>query len=58
MLGTNLVTHFSWIRICIYENQDPVGPIDILWLDWAYKSSTCDVMYRRQRRHVYYGGQI
>jgi hypothetical protein len=24
----------------------------------AYKSSTCDVMYRRQRRHLYYGGQI
>jgi hypothetical protein len=35
-----------------------VGAIDISWLDWAYKSSTCDVMYRRQRRHLYYGGQI
>jgi hypothetical protein len=23
------------------------------WLDWAYKSSTCDIMYRRQRRHLY-----
>jgi hypothetical protein len=34
------------------------GLIDISWLDWAYKSSTCDVMYRRQRRHLYYGGQI
>jgi hypothetical protein len=32
--------------------------IDISWLDWAYKSSTCDVMYRRRRRHLYYGGQI
>jgi hypothetical protein len=32
--------------------------IDIKWLDWAYKSSTCDVMDRRQRRHLYYGGQI
>jgi hypothetical protein len=32
--------------------------IDISWLDWAYKSSTCDVMYRRQRRHLNYGGQI
>jgi hypothetical protein len=32
--------------------------IDISWLDWAYRSSTCDVMYRRQRRHLYYGGQI
>jgi hypothetical protein len=31
--------------------------IDISWLDWAYKSSTCDVMYRQQRRHLYYGGQ-
>jgi hypothetical protein len=29
------------------------GLIDISWLDWAYKSSTCDVMYRRQRRHLY-----
>jgi hypothetical protein len=27
-----------------------VRAIDISWLDWAYKSSTCDVMYRRQRR--------
>jgi hypothetical protein len=35
-----------------------VGSIDISWLDWAYKSSTCDVMYRRQRRHLYYGGHI
>jgi hypothetical protein len=32
--------------------------IDISWLDWDYKSSTCDAMYRRQRRHLYYGGQI
>jgi hypothetical protein len=32
--------------------------MDISWLDWAYKSSTCDVMYRRQRRHLYYGGQV
>jgi hypothetical protein len=32
--------------------------IDISWLDWAYNSSTCGVMYRRQRRHLYYGGQI
>jgi hypothetical protein len=35
-----------------------VWTIDISWLDWAYKSSTCDVMYRRQRRHLYYGSQI
>jgi hypothetical protein len=35
-----------------------VTTIDISWLDWAYKSSTCDAMYRRQRRHLYYGGQI
>jgi hypothetical protein len=26
--------------------------IDISRLDWAYKSSTCYVMYRRQRRHL------
>jgi hypothetical protein len=32
--------------------------IDISWLDLAYQSSTCDVMYRRQRRHLYYGGKI
>jgi hypothetical protein len=32
--------------------------IDISWVDWAYKSSTCDVMYCRQRRHLYYGGEI
>jgi hypothetical protein len=31
-----------------------VRGIDISWLDGAYKSSTCDVMYRRQRRHLYY----
>jgi hypothetical protein len=35
-----------------------VEAIDISFVDWAYKSSTCDVMYRRQRRHLYYGGQI
>jgi hypothetical protein len=36
-----------------------VQVIDISWVDWAYKSSTCGVMYRRrQRRHLYYGGQI
>jgi hypothetical protein len=28
--------------------------IDISWVDWAYKSSTCDVMYRRQLHHLYY----
>jgi hypothetical protein len=32
--------------------------IDISWVYWAYKSSTCDVMYCRQRRPFYYGGQI
>jgi hypothetical protein len=32
--------------------------LDISWVDWAYKSSTCDVMYCRQRLHLYYGGQI
>jgi hypothetical protein len=30
----------------------------ILYIDWDYKSPTCDVMYGRQRRHLYYGGQI
>jgi hypothetical protein len=37
---------------------NPVALIDISWVDWAYKSSTCDVMYCRQRRHLYYSGQI
>jgi hypothetical protein len=32
--------------------------IDISLEDWAYKSSTFDGMYRRQRRHLYYGGQF
>jgi hypothetical protein len=36
----------------------PDFTIDISWVDWSYKSSTCDVMYCRQRRHLYYGGQI
>jgi hypothetical protein len=31
---------------------------DISCVDWAYKSSTCDVMFCRQRRHLCYGGQI
>jgi hypothetical protein len=51
----------SWI----FEMETPqhdfrtfVCAIDISYLDWAYKSSTCDVMYRRQRRHLYYGGEI
>jgi hypothetical protein len=35
-----------------------IGTIDISWLDWASKSSTCHVMYRRPRRHLYYGGEI
>jgi hypothetical protein len=29
----------------------PLLLIDISWEDWAYKSSTCDVMHCRQRRH-------
>jgi hypothetical protein len=41
-------------------NPDPdqLRVIDISWLDWAYKSFTCDGMYRQQRRHLYYGGEI
>jgi hypothetical protein len=35
-----------------------VVTIDISWVDYPYKASTCDVMYWRQRRHSYYGGQI
>jgi hypothetical protein len=50
-LHTFSLTDFIWI-IALVEL------IDISWLDWAYKSSTCDVMYRWQCRHLYYGGQI
>jgi hypothetical protein len=28
-------------------------PIDISWVDWAYKSSTCDVMYCRHSAAIY-----
>jgi hypothetical protein len=24
----------------------------------SLQASTCDVMYRRERRHLYYGGEI
>jgi hypothetical protein len=45
---------------CFYSSNQrlPIATIDISWVDWAYKSSTCDVMYCQQRRHLYYGGQI
>jgi hypothetical protein len=26
-------------------------------VEYPYTTSTCDVMYRRQRRHLYYGGE-
>jgi hypothetical protein len=29
----------------------------ISWADYPYTSSTCDVMYCRQRRHLYYDGE-
>jgi hypothetical protein len=48
----------SSLLICSLAFQKRVTAIDISLVDWAYKSSTCDVMYRRQRRHLYYGGQI
>jgi hypothetical protein len=32
-------------------------PIDISRVDCPYTSSTCDAMYCRQRRHLYYGGE-
>jgi hypothetical protein len=47
--------------LCNYHKSDWVPPcytIDILWVYCDYKSSTCDVMHCRQRRHLYYGGQI
>jgi hypothetical protein len=30
--------------------------MEISWVDCPYTASTCDVMYCRQRRHLYYGG--
>jgi hypothetical protein len=30
-----------------------IRPIDISWVDWAYKSSTCDAMYRRHSAAIF-----
>jgi hypothetical protein len=38
----------KWTQIYRIRSVDCGPTIDISWLDWAYKSSTCDVMYRRQ----------
>jgi hypothetical protein len=52
--NSNIIDYFGeYEAIC-----ETVLTIDISLVDWAYKSSTCDVMYCRQRRHLYYGGQI
>jgi hypothetical protein len=32
-------------------------PIDISWVYYPYTASTWDVMYCRQRRNLYYGGE-
>jgi hypothetical protein len=44
---------FFWVhRTCrvhfipFFPSYMHVFPIDISWLDWAYKSSTCDVKFR------------
>jgi hypothetical protein len=52
--------------ICLlWQNQNPqtpepikpstacLGTIDISWVDWAYKSSTCDVMYCQHSAAIY-----
>jgi hypothetical protein len=45
----------SFLHItCIGCYVMSVSSIDISWVDWACKSSTCDVMYCRQRRHLQY----
>jgi hypothetical protein len=31
--------------------------IDISWVDYPHTASTCNVLYCRQRRHLYYGGE-
>jgi hypothetical protein len=36
----------------------PRDTIDIVWVDCVYKPSAWDVMYCRQRHHLYYGCQI
>jgi hypothetical protein len=38
------------------KGRTPVT-IDISWVDYLNTASTCDVMYCRQRRHLYYGGE-
>jgi hypothetical protein len=30
---------------------------DISWVDYPYTASTCNIMYRRQHRPLYYGGE-
>jgi hypothetical protein len=30
---------------------------NISWVDYPYTASTCDIVYCRQRRHLYYGGE-
>jgi hypothetical protein len=46
--------HFS-LYITGYSD---IITIDSSWVDYPYKVSTCDGMYCRQRRHLYYGGLI
>jgi hypothetical protein len=57
-LHTAFVHFNAHIRMPRTIIASPGWFIDISWVDWAYKSSTCDVLYRRQGRHLYYGGQI
>jgi hypothetical protein len=63
-LFASLFVHSAYLYICIFLSFLSshwclsVFLIDISWVDCAYKSSTCDVMYCRKRRHLYYGGEI
>jgi ABC-type multidrug transport system fused ATPase/permease subunit len=47
----------------IYLLDDPLSAVDARYVHrylmtrLSYRSSTFDVMYRRQRRHLYCGGQ-
>jgi hypothetical protein len=47
--------HSVFVPLAFSRNSAPV--IDISWVDYPDTASTCDVMYCRQRRHLYYGGE-
>jgi hypothetical protein len=55
MTNNNNIAFKLFVKIILWEQTIDTG---ISLVDWAYKSSTCDVMYHRQRRDLHYGGQI